>query len=166
MHISIAIFIIIVTVYRGVWKDWEKYHATMLFFGFMELIYDSITKEKDYFLWRITPEIFPSRIPLIGLYVFIIFPFSALLFLSKLPNKTNKQILHVAKWVCIYTFVEAIGSIFHRIEYLHSWSLWHSFIFNIVLFTGLILHHKKAIIAYITFLTVTIIGAWVLKIPI
>lgn len=166
MHLIITIFIIIVTVYRGVWKDWEKYHTTMLFFGFMELVYDAIVKEKDYFLWRITPELFPSRIPLVGLYVFIIFPLSALLFLSKLPGKTSKQILHITKWVGIYTLVEAIGSILHRIEYLNSWSLWHSFIFNIILFTGLVLHHKKPFIGYIAFLAVTIIGVLVLKIPI
>jgi hypothetical protein len=165
MHITIAISTIIVVAYRGVWKDWKQYHSTMLFFASMELIYNSISKEKDYFLWKIIPDLNPSRIPVIGLYIFIIFPLTALLYLRKWPNDPRKQVFHVAKWVAMYTFVEGIGSVFNRIVYDKGWDLWHSFIFNIVLFTGLILHHKKPVTAYIIFLIVTVLGIWVYKIP-
>jgi hypothetical protein len=162
----IAIFAIAVVAYRGVWRNWEQYHTTMLFFGLMELIYNSVAKENNYFLWKIAPELFPSRIPLIGLYVFIIFPAATLLFLSKMPQDIIKQGIHVAKWVGIFTFVEALGSIYNKIQYINNWSLWHSFIFNIILFSGLILHHRKPLIAYILFLIVTIIGIWAFKIPV
>jgi hypothetical protein len=131
----------------------------------MELIYNSIVKENNYFLWKITPDVSSSRILLIGLYIFIVFPLTALLFLNKWPKELRKQVLHITKWVCIYTFVEAIGSIFNRIEYYNGWSIWHSLVFNIILFIGLILHHKKPFTAYIIFLIVTTIGVWAYKIP-
>jgi hypothetical protein len=166
MHIAIAVFIIFVVWHRGIWRDWKQYHATMLFFGFMDLAYNSICKENNYFLWRINLDVFSSRITLSGLYVFVIYPFTVLLFLNKLPRGINKQIIHVAKWVVIYTFVEWIGGIFNRIEYFNGWSLLHSFVFNIILFSGLMLHYKRPFTAYVIFLAVTIVGILMYKIPI
>lgn len=166
MHIVIALFAIIVVVYRGVWKDWKKYHATMLFSGMMELVYNSIAKENNYFLWKLKPDLFLNRISLIGLYVVIIFPATALLFLSKWPREINKQVIHIVKWVGIYTIIEAVGSMTNSIVYINKWGIGHSLIFNIILFIGLIIHHKKPVIAYIMFLLVTIAGIWAFKIPI
>jgi hypothetical protein len=166
MHLTITAFIILIVYHRGVWKDWKQYHPTMLFFGLMELVYNCIVKENNYFLWKITPDIFCTRIPLLCLYSFIIFPLTALLFLSNLPQKISKQILHIAKWCCIYILFEGIVSIFNRIDYFNGWSLLHSFIFDIILFCGLILHHKKPLIAYIIFILTTFIGIWAYNIPI
>lgn len=166
MHISIALVIVIMIWYRGLWRDWRQYHATMLFFGFMQLEYNLIVQQHNYFLWKLIPEIFSSRALLISLYAFIVFPGSALLFLGGLPQNLKKQALHISKWVIAYVLVELVGSATNRIEYFHGWTLLSSFIFDIILFPGLILHYKRPIPAYIAFILATVWGVWKFKIPI
>lgn len=166
MHLFLGIWVIAAIWYKGVWREWEQYHSTMLFFSFMELFYLLIVEEHNYYLWRITPDLFITRVPMIWLYVFIIFPGTALIFLSKYPKDVKKQIFHIAKWVAIYTLVEWVASVTGRIIYVNKWSLFSSFLFDILLFWGLGFHYRKPIMAYILFISVTVAGILAFKIPI
>lgn len=166
MHIFLCLLVIAFIWYRGVWKEWEQYHPTMLFFGFMESLYILIVEEHDHYLWKMLPDMFIPRVITLWLYIFIVFPGTALLFLSKYPRDISKQVLHIAKWVAIYIIFEWIASVTGRIVYVNKWDLFSSFLFDILLFWGLGFHHRKPVIAYILFISVTIAGILIYRIPI
>jgi hypothetical protein len=166
MHIAIAVFVVVLVWEKGVWRDWEKYHSTMLFFGFIELIYNLIAQAHDYFLWRFVPDMGMPRIAVVAIYVFITFPCTALLYLNSYPSGLKEEIIYIIKWVLVYGALEWIGGLANRITYVHNWGLWSSVIFDFILFWGLRLHFKKPVIAYIVFVAVTIIGIIVFKIPV
>lgn len=166
MHIMLCFLTIAAVLYRGIWREWEKYHATMLFFSFMELEYILIASTNNYFLWKILPDMGMNRVSTVSLYVAIIFPLTTLLFLSKDTNNLKESTIQIGKWVLIYSSIEWIATLTNRIAYYNGWTLWQSIIFDAILFWGLKLHYKRPIIAYIIFTLVTIWGIWAYKIPI
>lgn len=164
MHIAIALMSIFSAWKWGDWRHWQRYQPTMLYMLSAEMIYEFLTK--DYSLWTFRPDILLNGTLVVLVYAVVSMPLTVLVFLSRYPQKWSKRILYYGKWVAIYMGVEVILSVTHRISYQHKWSLWWSFVFDVVMFPMLQLHTKKPLLAYV--LSVMAISGYMifLKVPI
>lgn len=146
MHITIVIIIILITWKCGDWKDWQKYHTTMLVAIAGNLLYNLIYC--DHILWKFKPDFFNSFLGVEMLYTFIVFPLTVLLFLTNYPISIKAQIFKIIKYIAIYVIVEYIYFKHGRIVYNYGWNLGWSVAWNFFMFPIWALHHKKPLVAY------------------
>jgi hypothetical protein len=165
MHLVIFIFTVYAVFRWGNWRNWKEYHPTMLFFAFMNMLYNFMTT--GYRLWVIRPDILINHKIVEILHTSITFTGSTLIFLSTYPSSSlKKKILHNIKWILIYFGTETLAYFTGRIQYKNGWILMHSFIFLCIMFPGLYLHYKTPLIAYVVFILVTIAGLLYFNVPI
>lgn len=164
MHFITA-FIVIFAVWRwGDWRNWEKYHLTMLFVVAGNLLYNFLTS--NYFLWRLDPDFLPNHSLTEMVYSFIIFPGTVILFLGNYPEGTRNQILHQIKWILIYIGTEGIFLLTGRIIYQYGWNFWCSLAFLCVMFPIIRIHYKRPLLAYLLSGVVAIVVLWIFNIPV
>jgi len=164
LHIIIAIICILAAYKWGDWRNWQKYHTTILFFSLGNLLYVYLTA--GCYLWRLTQSILPSPALTEFLYTFIVFPATILLFLGNFPQSKWDRVLHVLKWILIYSAVEYLFTVTGNVEYQNGWSLYWSILFNVVMFPILAIHHKRPLLAYLLSAPVCIFVLWFFDIPI
>ncbi|MDB5054732.1 MAG: hypothetical protein JWM44_2782 [Bacilli bacterium] len=160
MHLAIALFIIYAAWRLSDWRNWRKYHATMLYITSGGLLYEYLTE--DYNLWIFHPDFLYNQTITIIVYAVMTMPLSVLIFLSKYPsNGWKKQLIYILKWVLIYAFVELALQLFGRISYKHGWNFWYSVLFDVMMFPMLRLHYLKPLWAYlISIIIIIILISW------
>lgn len=163
MHVAIAILTIIASLIWGQWKNWREYHASMFFIATGGLLYEYIVK--DYTLWSFHSDFLIGNDMTVILYALITMPVSILIYLSHFPEKWISRLIYILLWSGIYFVVEWILDIFRRITYHHGWTIWHSFIFDIVLFLVIAIHQFKPFRAYFVSLLIIIILIIYFKVP-
>ncbi|MCA0754809.1 hypothetical protein KP806_07075 [Paenibacillus sp. N4] len=164
MHLVLGVISIISVWRRGDWRNWKKYHTTMMYFALGNLLYNFLTA--NYFLWRLNPDLMPNHSMTEMLYTFVIFPATSLLFLCNYPEQTNKKMLHYFKWILIYIAVEWFFSTNSRILYQHGWNLMWSAIFDVTMFPMLRLHHKRPLLAYVISAIFCVFWVWKFEVPV
>lgn len=165
MHVVTAIFILIVTYYTGDWRNWKKYHITILFFAFGNVLYNFLTA--NYFLWRFNADFISNHTLTEVLYTLVIFPATAILYLGRFPTHNIKaKIIHVITWVTMYTGWEAMFMITDRIHYQYGWTLAWSAAFNSIMFPLLRLHQSRPLLTYVLSAFVAIFVLWWFKVPV
>jgi hypothetical protein len=149
MHITMAFFCIIAVWRMGVWRNWEKYHTTMMYFALGNLLYNFLTA--NHFLWRFNSEHLANHTMVEMLYTFIVFPATALIFLSHYPEGKSliRKGKHYLYWIFLYGGFEYIYVLTNRIEYQFGWNLGWSIFFDFTMFPMLRLFYKKPLIAYV-----------------
>lgn len=159
-------FAIILAVWRWAdWKNWIKYHSSMLFAGAMALLYNVMALTHDYFLWKIVPSFFTYTIEEI-LHCFVLMPGTALLFLSRwTERKLINKITYCLKFILIYSIFELLLYRLGIIQYSNGWNYPFSIIFYTIMFPGLLLHYKKPGLGYLVFILTTVFGVYFFKIP-
>jgi hypothetical protein len=120
MHVLTATISIIAVYIWGDWKNWKKYHATLLFFALGNLVSNFLTA--NYFLWRLDADFLLNHTLTEMIYTFIVFPATGLLFLGNYPKGVIKQILHTLQWIAIYGILEFVFTLTESIEYQHGWT--------------------------------------------
>lgn len=166
MHLALNLFIIFAVWKWADYKNWQKYHATMLFLSFINLVYAVISFHAGAFLWQ-TKEDFPLNHVVSELaYTMILLPCTVLLFLSNYPKNPVKVVIHFLKYIFIYSAVEAVMVKTGRMVYDHSWNILYSVIFYFLMFPAIIIHYRRPILAYIIFVLITIFGVWAFKLPV
>jgi hypothetical protein len=163
MHIFLAIFVIWATYRWGDWRNWQKYHPTMMYFALGNLLYNFLCA--NHMLWTLAPDVLSNAGLTEMVYTFIIFPASALLFLTNYPQGRKKVFFHYVQWVLIYGSGEYIFYLFGRIYYQYSWSFAWSIAFNIIMFPMLKLFSVKPLIAYILSALLTVFWMKMFHIP-
>jgi hypothetical protein len=148
MHIAMSIYCIYMVWRKGVWRNWRKYHTTMMYFALGNLLYNFLTA--NHFLWRFSSEFLANHTTVEMLYTFIVFPATVLLFLSHYPEGKSffKKAYHVFIWVVIYGVVEFVYWQLDKIHYQYGWNLWWSIFFDFTMFPMLVLFHKRPLLAY------------------
>lgn len=146
MHFIVAIWLAFACIRWGDWRNCRKYLHTILYISACNLLYFYLTS--DYYLWQVIPDTFLTQKGVDLLYLFIILPFTVVLFLSNYPQERKHQIIHLLKWVFIYAGVELIGFYTGRIVYAHGWTFGWSLFFLSHMFPMLYLHHIKPLFAY------------------
>ncbi|WP_407270539.1 CBO0543 family protein [Radiobacillus sp. PE A8.2] len=164
MHVAIALFVIFAVWRWGDWKNWEKYHAVMLYFAIGNLTYNFLTA--SYFLWRLDADLISNHTLTEMLYTFIIFPGSAMLFIYHYPKSRWKIIRHYAYWIFIYAGIELIMVFTGHIEYQYGWNWYWSAGFDVFMFPMLQLFYKRPLIAYVISVPIAIFFIWYFNVPV
>lgn len=141
----------------------RDYHASMLFIATAGLLYEYIVK--DYRLWKFHPDLLIGHDMTVIVYALITMPVSILIFLSHYPERWFFRLIYMLLWSGIYIAVEWILNLFGRISYQHGWKLWHSFVFDIVLFFIIALLRYKPFRAYILSIFIIIFLIFYFKVP-
>lgn len=165
MHSALAAATIIILVWRGDWRDWRKYHPTMLYFALGNLLYNFLTA--NHFLWRLDADFLSNHTLTEMLYTFCVFPITALIFLTHYPTTDAKaKLIHYLRWIFLYVGMEYIFWMFGRIQYQYGWNLMWSAIFDITMFPMLRLHSRKPMLAYAISLVMCVAWIWMFNVPV
>jgi hypothetical protein len=164
VHMTMSAFVIYAVYRWGDWRNWQQYHSTMLYIAVSNLMYNFLCA--NYFLWRLSSELISNHTLTEVLYTLIVFPGTALLFLSNYPDTLNKKLVYYLKWIGIYIGFEAVYVVFKKIEYQYDWNIFWSFVFLIVMFPMLRLHYKRPLLTYVVSLPVAIFLLWVFEVPV
>ncbi|WP_019414194.1 CBO0543 family protein [Paenisporosarcina sp. TG20] len=164
MHVLTAIISIVAVFIWGDWRNWKKYHATLLFFALGNLTYNFLTA--NYFLWKLDGDFLSNHSLTELLYTFIVFPATGLLFLDNYPKGVKKQILHTLQWIFIYAIWEYIFNLTRDIEYQYGWTFWWSVAVLFAMFPMLKLHVKHPLIAYVLFGLTSAVLLWWFDVPV
>lgn len=146
MHLAIILITIFAAWKWGDWKNWRKYHNTMLFLAIGNLLYNFIYS--NHLLWELRPYLLYSHKVGEIFYTFIVFPLTGLIFLTNYPKTIKDQVLHIAKFVTIYIVIEYILYMFGKTVYNYGWNIWWSLAWNCMMFPMWALHYKKPFMAY------------------
>ncbi|WP_078544865.1 CBO0543 family protein [Litchfieldia alkalitelluris] len=149
MHIILSVFVIFIVWKWGDWRNWQKYHAVMLYFVMGNLLYNFLTA--NYFLWRLEADFLSNLTLTEMLYTFIIFPGTALLFIGNYPEGKGlkRVLLHYLFYIGWYAGIELIFSHTGHIIYQFGWTYWWSVGFDLFMFPMLRLFYKKPLLAYL-----------------
>lgn len=148
----------------GDWRNWHKYHATILYFILGDVLYYYITYHHR--LWSLTPTP-PLKTELVCLVgEFLVFASTILIYLGRYPNGHFISAWWTCLWVLIYTVNEWILFLTGTFTYDNGWTLFDSFLFNILMLILLRLHYKKPLLTLILSIPISIILIILNSIPI
>ncbi|SDN04704.1 hypothetical protein SAMN04487897_101901 [Paenibacillus sp. yr247] len=148
----------------GDWRNWSKYHATILYFILGDVLYYYVTCTHR--LWTLVPT-WPLKNELICVAgELIVFASTVLIFLGRYPSGHFISTWWTIVWICIYTANEWVLLHTGTFTYLHGWTLFDSFLFNILMFILLRLHSKIPLITYVLSIPIAIILISLNSIPI
>ncbi len=142
MLLAAAAFTIIFAFRRSDWRNWQRYHDTLIYISMSNLLYNFVYDDKK--LWQYMPDHFASDL----LVTLVILPLTGLIFLTNYPDSFTAQAVKILKYVSVYFAVEALFWFIGVIEYDNGWHIWLSLPWNIVMFPLWALHHKKPLLAY------------------
>jgi hypothetical protein len=141
MHLIVAIVTLLAAIRWGNWKNIGKYYPTQLYMIMGALLYLFIYGPDT--LWDEIPDSGINNKLTILLYVFIVFPCTVLLYLSKYPSTTLKQFFYIAVWIIFYSGTELILFFFGKMLYNSGWNICWSVAFNCMMFPMLRLHFVR-----------------------
>lgn len=146
IFIILIISFLIAVWHWGVWRDWQKYHSTILYFLLANLFYFFLTK--NYPLWQHQP-LFPFQ-SYVGVEIctMVCFVCTTLLFLGLYPNGFGKAIIWNGVWIILYSVIEIVFLVFGAIKHFNEWNMLYSVLFNILTFPMLRLHAKHPLLTY------------------
>lgn len=160
--IFLSVLSIFICYKLGDWRNWRKYYSTILFFILSSVVCIVLTYNHPLWLYKsvILSHTFTDLFISITVY-----PSTILVFLPHLPKRMTNSILHVSFYVAVYTIAEFIAVKLGCFTYFNGWSIWHTLIFNYIMFPILILHYKKPLYAWLFALISPHILFIILKIP-
>lgn len=167
MHIVLAIISIIAVWIRKDYRHWKTYYSTMQYIAIGNLTYNFLCA--SHWLWRLSPDFKWFNHSLLEMfYTFIVFPFTALMFLSHYPEGKGigRVLLHYLAWIGLYVGIEFILQADDTILYKYGWSLWWSALFDCIMFPFLRLHYKKPLLTLILSIPMAILWVWLFDIPV
>lgn len=162
IYIILAVIAVAVTWKKGDWKNWREYYPTIIFFIMGDFAYNFMFYNKP--LWHYTPPIFNHTLTDF-LVAVVIFPCTILLYLSKYPAKLANQVLHVLKWVGIYSLSEWLLHTLGYISYYNGWNLLWTVLFLCIMFPLLRLHYQKPLIVWPVSMILAVVALYIFKIP-
>jgi hypothetical protein len=99
--------------------------------------------------------------------MFVAYPATVLIFLGNLPDKTIKMVLWLLFWVALFSLVEYINLRYLDLVMHHNgWTMAWSVLFNLIIFSMLILHYKHPIAALIFSIPIIVFFVMFFKVPI
>lgn len=163
MHVIIAILTVIASFKWGDWKKAKEYQSSMLFIATGGLLYEYIVK--DHTLWKFHADLLYGHQMTVIVYALITMPLSIMIFLSHFPERWLFRIGYILLWSGTYIAVESILYVFGRISYQNGWGLWHSFVFDIIMFSVIAIHQYKPFRAYILSIPIIIFLIYYFQVP-
>lgn len=163
MHLVIALLTILASLKWGDWKKWREYHPSMFFIATGGLLYEYIVKENT--LWKFHPDFLYGHEMTVIVYALITMPVSIFVFLQHFPKGWKKRLKYIVMWSAIYIAVEWILFLSGRISYQNGWVFWYSFLFDLMMFSIIALHHRKPVLAYVLSIPIIAFFIIVFRVP-
>ena len=161
-YILIAIACFLICYKFGDWRNWKIYYPTILFFILSSLACNLFTYNHP--LWLYQSVIIDRTFT--DLFISVtIYPCTVMMFIPHLPGKITKMIFYISFYVAICTIGEFIAVKIGYFNYYNGWTIWHSLIFNCLMFPILILHYRKPLYAWMIALISPHILFFLMKIP-
>jgi len=170
MHLILNGIFLGATLIWGDWRNWKEYHSTILFFWFGDLLYNILCH--DYMMWEYKESIFAENLlsnhTIISLLImFVAYPSTVLIYLSKFPKGIYKRIIWILFWVSLYSLIEYINLHYLNLVFHHNgWTIGWSVLFNLILFPMLWLHYNKPINALLTSIPIILFFVIYFHVPI
>lgn len=167
MHIFLALLSIFAVWIKKDYLNWKIYYSTMQFIAIGNLTYNFLCASN--WLWRLSPDITWYNHTILELsYTFIVFPATALMFLSRYPEGQGawRILRHYGFWIGLYAGVELIMALQGSILYKYGWSLLWSAFFDCIMFPFLRLHYKKPLLALSLGVPIALALLWYFKVPV
>jgi hypothetical protein len=132
----------------GDWRHLKKYYPTILYFIIGDLLYNVLTYE--HVMWNYNEDGFFPNHTLTNLWIMItVYPATVITYLAHFPQKRMFQAVYILLWVTIYACWELLNIyVFGIIEHFNEWNMWWSFLFDIIIFVMLVVHHKRPLLAW------------------
>lgn len=169
VHLLLNSLFLIAGLKWGDWRNWNKYHSTILFFWFGDLLYNTLCKND--LMWEYKETIFaqnllPNHLSVSLLIMIVAYPAIVLIYLGNMPMETKKKVLWLLFWVTLYSLVEYINLRYlDLVSHHNGWTMGWSVLFNLVIFSMLLLHYKRPITALITSIPIILFFVIYFKVP-
>ncbi|WP_201715208.1 hypothetical protein [Rossellomorea arthrocnemi] len=151
------LFLLLVYVFLGWrfgnWKEFYSYYPTLLFFIIGDLLSQFLLY--DYSMWEfrtITPfgDSIHLNHTLISLSKMVIqYTVTITIFIGRLPSSKLGKLCWIILWTGIYGLTEGISHLLGMMTYHNGWHYGWDILFNLMMFTVLIVHHKNPILGWI-----------------
>jgi hypothetical protein len=170
VHLLLNSLFLIAGVKWGDWRNWSKYHSTILFFWFGDLLYNLLCK--NYLMWEYKETIFgqnllPNHLAVSLLIMFVAYPATVIIYLGNMPKEKSRIILWLIFWVSLYSLVEYINLRYlNLVSHHHGWSMGWSVLFNLIIFSMLLLHFKHQVAALLISIPIILFFVIFFKVPI
>jgi hypothetical protein len=148
MILLLACLFVLACYKWGDCKNWRSYYPTMLFLIAGDLLYLYVSSAKP--LWHYTAKLFSSTLTTL-IVALIIYPCTVLLFIPTFNQLRSwgKKIVYIVIWVGLYFGLELLALKYDYMQHYNGWNLGYSLIFDCLLFPLLIIHQKRAPVAWL-----------------
>lgn len=146
------------------WKDSYKYYSTVLYYCVMNLLFDFLYYNHTLFAYKGASKYLNHTIISVT-FCFVIMPIAVVIFLQRFPTQRGKRGLYMLSWASLFLILEYIFFRKGMFIYGNGWNLLHSFWFNIMMFTLLILHYKRPLLTLALSLLCIIVFIFLFPIP-
>jgi hypothetical protein len=166
MHLAFSILLVIIVLWKGDWKNWQKYALTIAYVIICNLLYTYFCR--DYLLWKYKADFLPKSHFIVDLfYTFINLPGITLLFLTFYPfsYEKSRQIRFIAYWIISAMIVEYPFIKFGRLHLDHGYEYWMEIPFYTAMFSLIRLHYSRPLIAYGVSVPIIVFMLWYFKVP-
>jgi hypothetical protein len=170
VHLLLNGLFLIAGMIWGDWRNWRKYHSTILFLWFGDLLYNFLCH--DYIMWEYKESIFGQNIlsnhTVISLLImFIAYPASVLIYLGKFPKEKIEIVIWVLFWVTLFSLIEYINLRYlDLVSHYNGWTMGWSILFNMLMFPLLRLHYKYPIAALLISIPIILFFVICFNVPI
>jgi hypothetical protein len=112
-------------------------------------------------------DLLPNHLTVSLLIMFVAYPATVLIYLGNLPEKKMKMVLWLLFWVALFSLVEYINLRYLDLVMHHNgWTMTWSVLFNLIIFSMLLLHYKYPISALIISIPIILFFVIFFKVPI
>lgn len=144
------------------WKNWREYYPTILYVYLADLVSDIFLNQKP--LWAFNELSLKYPIFDLSLTAFL-YPATVILLLSAYKASLKKLALTILLWVALYSGVEYLAYLLGDFKYYNDWTILHSAVLNVFLFSLASLHFKKPLWAMGFSIGIAYLFLWLFKIP-
>ncbi|MFB9331152.1 CBO0543 family protein [Paenibacillus aurantiacus] len=131
------------------YRRWRDFQPTLLYVAACDLLYQCLCSH--YLLWTYVPK-WPIQHQLLTnyMYTFVFLPATALMFIFHYPaeGRLSVKLLYMLKWYAAFVLGEGFYVSTTHMAYGHGWTLWWSMLFNVMMFSLMLLHHNRPLWAY------------------
>ncbi|UXH45649.1 hypothetical protein [Rossellomorea vietnamensis] len=137
----------------GNWKDFYSYYPTLLFFIIGDLLSQFLLF--DYSMWEfrtVTPfgDSLHLNHTIISLSKMAIqYTVTIAIFIGRLPSGSWGRVGWILLWTGIYGLTEGLSHLIGMMTYHNGWHFGWDLLFNLMMFTVLIVHHKNPVLGWI-----------------
>jgi hypothetical protein len=148
MHLILVIMVIIFSIIKGDWRNWETFYPTMLYISLGTSLYEFIS-HSHFHLWELQESSLLNLMNVHFVHNLLINPLLGFVYLSNYPSRPKKQTTYTLKWILIFLLLEWVCYRFNLLSYHNGWHLGWSTLFIIIMFPMIRLHHVHKVWALI-----------------